>query len=300
MEDAWSFRTLIVLGLCSATGLILIGCHATAKLPGSAGQLARVVTPPQPISMEALHRAGGVPVGWKFMVPPGDPTRGRQAFVDFGCFACHAVQGERFPGQPDEAHPGPDLTGMGSHHPSEYFAESILNPDAVLIDGPGYVGSDGRSIMPSYPDMTLAQLSDLVAYLLSLGGGNQGHVHPGMPGSAAAPAAAAVSEQAAPVLIHMYHVTTDQLATFADWFDKNGAQKFSSIPGLVNFTSYIDHERSGRVLATVYEFENEGTLFLFLRRPDSPRDEIDHLLGGRSHSFFRSAPLYPAVELSWP
>ena len=122
---------------------------------------------PPPITMEALHRAGGVPAGWKFTPPPGDPARGRQAFVDFGCFSCHPVQSEHFADRPDEQRPGPDLTGMGSHHPTEYFAESILNPDAVLVDGPGYLGSDGRSIMPSYPDMTLAQLADLVAYLKS-------------------------------------------------------------------------------------------------------------------------------------
>src|SRR5262249_41705658 len=40
----------------------------------------------------------------------------------------------------------------------------------VLVEGPGYIGGDGRSIMPAYPDMTLAQLTNLVAYLKTLGG----------------------------------------------------------------------------------------------------------------------------------
>ena len=186
---------------------------------------------------------------------------------------------------------------MGSHHPAEYFAESILNPDAVLVDGPGYIGSDGRSVMPNYPDMTLAQLADLVAYLKSLGGGAaQGHVHPAMAGSATD------SNPSVPpnLLIRTYRVTSTQVGNFADWFDQNGVQKFDGIPGLVSFTTYISHEPGGRLLVAVYEFENEGALFLFLRHPDSPGDEIDRLLGGRKHEPFRSPPLYPATGLSWP
>ena len=65
---------------------------------------------------------------------------------------------------------------MGRHHPTEYLVESLVNPSAVLIEGPGYVGGDGRSIMPATPAMTLAQLIDLVAYLKSQGG-DAGHAH---------------------------------------------------------------------------------------------------------------------------
>jgi hypothetical protein len=125
--------------------------------------------------MDALHAAGGVPPGWRFTLPPGDPAAGRQAFVDLKCYACHAIKGEQFPLKPGEAAvAGPDLTGMGRHHPTEYLVESLVNPSAVLIDGPGYVGGDGRSIMPATPAMTLAQLIDLVAYLKSQGG-DAGH-----------------------------------------------------------------------------------------------------------------------------
>ena len=288
-----------MLSLFGAAGLVLgtSGCRAPARVPGSPSQALRAVTLPQPITMEALHRTGGVPEGWSFTVPPGDPGRGRQAFVDLGCSSCHAVQGEQFPGAPHEPGPGPDLTGMGSHHPPEYFAESILNPDAVLVDGPGYLGSDGRSVMPSYPDMTLAQLADLVTYLKSLGGGGApGHMH------AAAAGSATDSNPSAPpnLLIRTYRVSTAQLGSLADWFDQNGMQSFDGVPGLVSFTTYISHEPTGRLLVAVYEFENEGALFLFLRRPDSPAEEIDRLLGGRKHAPFRSPPLYPATGLSWP
>src|SRR4029434_3012456 len=92
----------------------------------------------------------------------------RQVYVDLKCYACHQIKGEQFPLKPGEAATaGPDLTGMARHHPTEYLVESLVNPNAVVIDGPGYVGGDGRSIMPATPAMTLAQLIDLVAYLKS-------------------------------------------------------------------------------------------------------------------------------------
>jgi hypothetical protein len=140
--------------------------------PATPGALA---TPGTRITMDALHAAGGVPPGWRFTLPPGDPAAGRQAYVDLKCYACHQIKGEQFPLKPGEvAVAGPDLTGMGRHHPTEYLVESLVNPSAVVIDGPGYAGGDGRSIMPATPAMTLAQLIDLVAYLKSRGG-DAGH-----------------------------------------------------------------------------------------------------------------------------
>src|SRR5262249_43138803 len=65
---------------------------------------------------------------------------------------------------------------MGAHHPAEYFAESIIAPNNVLLAGPGWIGPDGRSIMPSYADsLSVAQLLDLVAFIKSQDGG--GHMH---------------------------------------------------------------------------------------------------------------------------
>jgi L-cysteine S-thiosulfotransferase len=145
--------------------------HGQAPSPRPAG--------PQRYTMEALHAAGGVPPGWRFTLPSGDAAAGRQAFVDLKCYACHAIQGEQFPLPAGEsATAGPELTGMGGHHPPEYLAESIVNPSAVLIDAPGYIGGDGRSIMPTYPGMTLAQLVNVVAYLKSLGAPAQDHGGP--------------------------------------------------------------------------------------------------------------------------
>jgi hypothetical protein len=134
--------------------------------------------------MDALHRNGGVPPGWRFAFPPGDAKAGRDAFAKLECYKCHAVKGAGFPEVPAKADEiGPELTGMGAHHPTEYFAESILNPNAVILEGAGYVGSDGLSIMPDYREsLTVSELIDLVAFLTSLGAGDGlGHDHAGPP-----------------------------------------------------------------------------------------------------------------------
>ena len=118
------------------------------------------------VTMDALHAQGGVPSNWLFTPPGGDVARGRALFSTLQCYACHTVNGEGFP-TPTGA--GPDLTGMGEHHPAGYLAESILNPNAVIVEGPGYTGPDGRSTMPDYREhLSLADFIDLVAYLKSL------------------------------------------------------------------------------------------------------------------------------------
>src|SRR3954452_13817221 len=74
------------------------------------------------VSMAALHQEGGVPLGWQPTLAPGDPAAGRRAFVDLGCGSCHRVGGDAAAAS-SVAQPGPELTGMGSHHPAAYFAE---------------------------------------------------------------------------------------------------------------------------------------------------------------------------------
>ena len=144
--------------------------------------------PSRKVTMEQLHQSGGVPLGWKFALPGGDAAKGRQVFVDLECYKCHAIHGETFPASGGDAkNVGPELTGMGGQHPAEYFAESILAPNAVVLDGPGYTGPDGKSVMPSYTDsLSVTQLVDLVAFLKGLTSG--GHMH------GAAPAAKTVDD----------------------------------------------------------------------------------------------------------
>jgi putative copper export protein/mono/diheme cytochrome c family protein len=160
-REAW--LAILVLGLTAILGESTPGRHATLMLHRA---VAPVETGPYRVTMTELHQRGGVPTGWIFAPPPGDAARGRKVFVALECFRCHAV---RRAGFPPPSGSGPDLTGMGDHHPAGYFAESIMNPNAVIVEGPGYTGPDGRSIMPNYNEgLTIKQLADLVAYLLSL------------------------------------------------------------------------------------------------------------------------------------
>ncbi len=133
---------------------------------------------PAPIrtTMEALHASGGVPKGWKFLMPNGDPAKGREVFVTMRLL-CRVGEGEELQDYKRDHKPGPELTGMGSHHPAEYFAESIVNPNRVIIQGAGYTGSDGLSKMPTYGEtMTVQQLVDVVTYLKTLKG-DMGGMH---------------------------------------------------------------------------------------------------------------------------
>jgi mono/diheme cytochrome c family protein len=115
------------------------------------------------------QEAHGTPEGWKLTLPKGgDPTRGRAVFVKFECFSCHEVKGEKFPG-PDPGKVGPELSAMAGAHPPEYFAEAIINPNAVIDKGRGYEAPDGSSKMPSFnDDLTIRDLVGLVAYLMKL------------------------------------------------------------------------------------------------------------------------------------
>ena len=149
--------------------VIALGGLALAQAP-------KPSTPPKPISMDELHRTGGVPRGWKFTLPAGgDPRRGREVFAKLECAKCYEIKPD-YPKTGAAGDVGPELTGMGAHHPAEYFAESILDPNAVILAGRGYVGPDGRSIMPDYRDsLSVAELVDLVAYIKSLSGGEHHH-----------------------------------------------------------------------------------------------------------------------------
>jgi mono/diheme cytochrome c family protein len=121
----------------------------------------------------------GTPKDWKFSLAKGNPDEGRKIFVELECYKCHEVKGERFPDVASgEKGVGPELSHMAGMHPVEFFAESIVNPNAVIDDDAkerGYVGADGRSKMPEYGDvLTVKQLTDLATYLTTLGGGG-GH-----------------------------------------------------------------------------------------------------------------------------
>jgi mono/diheme cytochrome c family protein len=123
----------------------------------------------------------GTPANWKFTLPPGNATEGRQVFVEAECHKCHEIKGETFPAiGKEKGDVGPALSQMAGMHPIEFFAESIISPNAVIDPKGkelGYVGEDGKSKMPDYTNvLTVKQVSDLAAYLASLKGeGHKGH-----------------------------------------------------------------------------------------------------------------------------
>jgi cytochrome c oxidase subunit 2 len=103
-------------------------------------------------------------------------TAGQKLFVSAGCSGCHVIMGVN--AQPDKPMPpliGPNLTHFGSrtliaggvldNNPTN-LAEWILHAQDVkpAVDMPSFDGTYG----PTYPGLTQAQVSDLVAYLESL------------------------------------------------------------------------------------------------------------------------------------
>lgn len=116
-----------------------------------------------------------MPPEWKFTLPQGNPTEGREVFVKMECYKCHEVKGEKFPAVAEgERGVGAELSQMAGMHPVEFFAESVINPNAVVdpdAKEKGYLGTDGKSKMPNYNDLlTVKQVADLAAYLASLKG----------------------------------------------------------------------------------------------------------------------------------
>ena len=79
-------------------------------------------------------------------MPKGDPTKGKTVFEKYECYYCHEVRGEQFPSATEDA---PELSQMGAMHPVEFFAESIMNPDAVVPKA--YRGSESMMVSNRAP-----------------------------------------------------------------------------------------------------------------------------------------------------
>jgi mono/diheme cytochrome c family protein len=262
--------------------------------------------------MDALHQLGGVPAGWQLTVLPGDVQAGRRTFEELGCPSCHKVAGEPFAGQA-QGGPGPELTGMGSHHPAGYFLEAILNPDAVLVDGSGYVSPQGRSTMPAYPDLTVTQLEDLVAYLGSLTSGDPhaGHHMPGMASAAGAPATANPADRPTPpqtaaraFFAQSYDVLPGKVQAFQEWFRREGGRRFLGVDGLVSVETFVDTTRAAHVVTSVWGFRDAAALNAFMNTNDAATiavgTEFDVFVGPHDHKVFTSQPIYRAPALSAP
>jgi mono/diheme cytochrome c family protein len=286
---------------------LLVAMLACGRSTGDRASGVRARTPGIKVSMDALHGMGGVPPNWKLTPPAGDVAAGRAAFVDFGCPSCHRIEGEPFAAKQSGGDAvGPELTGMGAHHPAGYFAEAIMNPDAVLIDGPGYIGPDGHSVMPDYPDMTVRQVGDIVAYLGSLktGGAHAGHV---MPAPAAIPAN--VSARPTPPVspakayfIQSYDVKPDQLGAFEAWWRDGGRQRFLAVDGLLTVDTYVDFTRPQKPFTSMFGFRDGAALQAFTQSPSAATLglEFDGFIGEHTHVMQFWPPMYRVSTLSAP
>ena len=156
-------RLAAYVGVEALIGLGVFACTALLSeiTPGRHEAFARRSSHVAPVSRSATatSRAGTV------TPPPGNATRGRAVFEKYRCATCHAVPDAKFAAP---TRPGPSLAGVGARHPGE-LVESIMNPNAQILDGPGYTDERGRSIMPDYRNLTLGELGDLVEFLKTLG-----------------------------------------------------------------------------------------------------------------------------------
>jgi mono/diheme cytochrome c family protein len=308
---------LLTMGLLVA----VLACGESPKRPASSAIRPRTSPRSVRITMDALHQLGGVPSGWQLTPLPGDAEAGRRLFREVGCASCHKVAGEppgEPPGEPTggEGGPGPELTGMGNHHPPAYFLEAILNPDAVLVDGPGYVSAQGHSAMPTYPNLTVTQLEDLVAYLSSLTSGDPhaGHQMPpvqilGAPGVRSAPPNPAdlpspPETAARAYFVQSYDVVPGKVQAFEEWFGREGAKRFLAVDGLVSIETYVDTLRPAPVVTTMFGFRDEAALSIFaaMKNPATVAvgTEFDAFVGAHDHRALTSAPVYRAPGLSTP
>lgn len=292
MRNGWVLQALVVSALTAPAA------------PGAAQPAA----PPVRISMEALHAAGGVPPGWQLTLQPGDVQGGRQLFFEQGCHACHVVKGANLPAvPPEQVRSGPELTGMGKHHPPPYFLESIVNPSAVVVEGSGYADASGRSTMPAYPDLTVAQLQDLVAFLTGLTAG-EADAHSTLvaaasamptPGPSANPLPAAPPASAAAFLVQTYDIKVGELAAFERWFHADFAPKMQAFDGVVSVETSVDRTRRPSV-TTVFAFRDRAALEkwnnnLAMRELAAKFDEF---VGVHGHFVFEAPPLHRAPSLS--
>jgi nitric oxide reductase subunit C len=142
------------------------------------GQVDMNGWPPRPI-----HVQGASVRGIPGVSPPqggGDlaSSRGKALFNEqAACASCHAVE-------PGRRLVGPSLAGAATtaegrlkepaykgqaRTAGDYLRESIITPDAYLVEGAAYSGG-GKSLMPPHYAQMLepSQVEDLVAYLLTL------------------------------------------------------------------------------------------------------------------------------------
>jgi hypothetical protein len=98
----------------------------------------------------------------------GNVDNGKSAFMALECNRCHRVSGVEMPHPKAE---GAMTVVLGGDTPRQmtdgYLVTSIINPSHIVARHPKELmtSTDGKSRMPDYSDMTVRQMTDLVAFL---------------------------------------------------------------------------------------------------------------------------------------
>jgi mono/diheme cytochrome c family protein len=144
-------------------GLAVFACTAVLGEVTPGRHVALERRPTTPVAPVGRSGAAGPRAGT--VTPPrGDAAHGRAVFARLECATCHAVPDPNFSAP---TQPGPNLAAIGGRHPGE-IVESIMNPNAQILDRPGYTDERRQSTMPDYRDrLTVGELIDLVEYLRS-------------------------------------------------------------------------------------------------------------------------------------
>jgi putative copper export protein len=119
-------------------GLVVFACTAVLGevTPGRHLQFERrPTTHVKPVA----RPSGSGPRSGTVTPPPEDAAHGRAVFARLECATCHAIPDTQFSAP---IQPGPDLAGIGGRHPGE-IVESIMSPNAQILDGPGYTSEQG-------------------------------------------------------------------------------------------------------------------------------------------------------------
>jgi len=94
---------------------------------------------------------------------------GHNTFYSYGCWQCHTLGDEEAPGSRDEENTGPDLADVASRLSREFLLESMINPNAVIVEPREEHMRDGMTKMPAFNDPeALEDIRDLLIFLDSL------------------------------------------------------------------------------------------------------------------------------------
>jgi cytochrome c len=132
------------------------------------GQVEPYVLADQPV---ALAGGGILPLRFTDVRSGGDPEAGRKLFlrgasgVNTGCPICHSLEpGVRLVGPSLADVAASAATRVPDMSAEEYLHQSIVDPDAYVVDG----FAKGQMLRDSAQRLTGEQIQDLVAFLMTL------------------------------------------------------------------------------------------------------------------------------------